>query len=249
MDISQNDRTIDMRRMATDTFEARFPIGSGGGLQLDPLRIDGHTRYGFEAKPKDIGMASYRIIGAFAIWMFILLAAAISHADSADLLPRLKGGGHILMLRHALAPGTGDPPHFRLGDCRTQRNLDARGREQATNIGVWLRTRGITQARIYASQWCRCLETAALIDLGPVTPLPALNSFFQRPQDREPNLAALRDFISRQSQDGDLIILVTHFVTIAGITGESVSSGEGVLLAPPNTNALQVIGRLGFVAD
>lgn len=191
-------------------------------------------------------MASYRITRAFAAGFFILLSAAVSQADPADLDQRLKGGGRILMLRHALAPGTGDPPDFKIGDCRTQRNLDARGREEARTIGAWLRARGITKARVYSSQWCRCLETADLLDLGPVTPLPALNSFFERPQEREMRLSALRDFITRQPTDGDLIILVTHFVTIAGITGEGVSSGWGVLLELSAANAPRVAGRLDF---
>jgi phosphohistidine phosphatase SixA len=150
------------------------------------------------------------------------------------------------MIRHALAPGSGDPENFQIGDCSTQRNLDARGRAQAAGIGEWLRSRGIEKARTFSSQWCRCLETAHLIGLGPVTPLPALNSFYQRPQDREPNLSALRDFISKQTPDSELIILVTHFVTILGISNESVSSGEGVVLHLKESGSHDVIGRLSF---
>ncbi len=191
-------------------------------------------------------MAPYRITEALAAGFFIFMAASISQADPADLVKRLKDGGHILMLRHALAPGTGDPSDFKLGDCRTQRNLDARGRDQARTIGAWLRARGITTARVYSSQWCRCLETAELIALGPVTPLPALNSFFERPLEREMRLSALRDFISRRPADGELIILVTHYVTIAGITGEGPASGGGVLLELSAENAPQVVGRLDF---
>jgi len=150
------------------------------------------------------------------------------------------------MIRHALAPGTGDPDHFKIGDCATQRNLNEQGRSQARNIGRWLRSRGIDNVRVFSSQWCRCLETAELIDLGPVSALPALNSFFDRPQDEEPNLAALGVFFSEQPADGALIILVTHFVTIAGITNESVSSGEGVLMRLTGTDRIEVIGRLDF---
>ncbi len=72
------------------------------------------------------------------------------------------------MVRHAIAPGNGDPPNFNIGDCSTQRNLDDSGRTQARRIGRWLRSNGIKSARIYSSQWCRCLETAKLIDLGSV---------------------------------------------------------------------------------
>lgn len=123
------------------------------------------------------------------IFIFLLpSAAAGTIPDTAELVGRMKAGRHILMIRHALAPGTGDPANFKIGDCSTQRNLDVRGREQARDIGNWLRSNGITSARMYSSQWCRCLETAGLIDLGPVEELPALNSFFELLQNREPNL-------------------------------------------------------------
>ena len=176
----------------------------------------------------------------------IFLAAAGASADQTDLIDRLKSGGHILMIRHALAPGSGDPPNFKIGDCSTQRNLDDSGRTQARSIGIWLRTNGIKSARIYSSQWCRCLETANLIDLGPVQELAALNSFYEKIEDREPNLKALNQFISQQPVNGKLIILVTHYVTIGAIAGTSVSSGEGVLLELHKNKPYTVVGRLNF---
>jgi hypothetical protein len=90
------------------------------------------------------------------------------------------------------------------------------------------------------------LETAMLLNLGPVVELPSLNSFYDRPQDREPNINILQEFISAQSRDGELIILVTHFVTISAITGEGVSSGEGVVLRLKDGAAYDVVGRLDF---
>jgi len=178
--------------------------------------------------------------------VLIFLAAAGVSADQTELIDRLKVGGHILMIRHALAPGNGDPPNFKIGDCSTQRNLDDTGRDQARNIGVWLRTNGIKSARVYSSQWCRCLETAKLMDLGPVQELAALNSFYEWIQDREPNLDALNEFISQQSAEGELIILVTHFVTITAIAGTGVSPGEGVLLALHEDAPYTIVGRLNF---
>lgn len=158
----------------------------------------------------------------------------------------VPSSGHIIMIRHALAPGSGDPQNFRIGDCRTQRNLDDRGREQARAIGRWLRSRGISSARVYSSQWCRCLETARLMNLGPVEELAALNSFYERPQDREPNLSALRAFLAKQPRNSRLIVLVTHYVTIAGLTGEFVSSGGGVLLKLGDDGGATVVRRLDF---
>jgi phosphohistidine phosphatase SixA len=176
----------------------------------------------------------------------ITLATAGVDPGHAEMIERMKAGGHILMIRHALAPGTGDPANFRIGDCSTQRNLDNRGRKQAKAIGDWLRSNGITSARVYSSQWCRCLETAKLLEMGLVSELPALNSFFEMTQDRHPNLKALRTFIAQQPSDGALIILVTHFVTISAVADEAVSSGEGVLLELKEDAPYEVVGRLSF---
>lgn len=181
------------------------------------------------------------ILLSFSFWV-----PSRANADQRELIERLKAGGHILMVRHALAPGTGDPPNFTIGDCSTQRNLDETGRAQARKVGDWLRASGVSSARVYSSQWCRCIETAKLMDMGPVVELPALNSFYERVQDRKPNLKTLNGFISRQPVDGELIIFVTHFVTIGAIAGESVSSGEGVLLELRDAEGFTVVGRLDF---
>jgi len=178
--------------------------------------------------------------------LLVLLAGVSASADQSEVVGRLKGGGHILMIRHALAPGSGDPSDLKIGDCSTQRNLDESGRVQARSIGTWLRKNGIDSARIYSSQWCRCLETARRMDLGPVQELSALNSFFEKVEDREPNLRSLKHFISQQPADGELIIMVTHFVTISAIAGTGVSSGHGVLLELRKDMPYRIVGRLNF---
>lgn len=175
-----------------------------------------------------------------------LLVPGVPDAAEVGLVQRMKAGGHVLMIRHALAPGIGDPMEFKIGDCSTQRNLDARGRAQARAIGEWLRSEGIGRARVYSSQWCRCLETARLIGLGPVAELAPLNSFYERPDDREPNLRDLRDFLSKQSTEGPLLVLVTHQVIIQALTGRSVASGEGILLALRPDRSLEVVGPVAF---
>lgn len=189
---------------------------------------------------------------AFSFRILLVILAGISlptltsgSSEGLDAIRALQAGGGVLMIRHANAPGSGDPANFKIGDCATQRNLDARGRAQARAIGVFLRQHGIAKVRLYSSQWCRCLETARLMNLGAVQPLPALNSFFSRPEDREARLAALKAFLAQQPRDGRPIILISHYVTIAAMTGEGVSSGEGVVLqlkkGPP-----KVVGRLNF---
>jgi phosphohistidine phosphatase SixA len=177
-----------------------------------------------------------------------LITLAIAGVDPghAEMIERMKAGGHILMIRHALAPGTGDPANFRIGDCSTQRNLNDRGRKQAKAIGDWLRSNGITSARVYSSQWCRCLDTAKLLEMGSVEELPALNSFYELTQDRDSNLKALKTFIVQQPFDGVLIIMVTHFVTISAVASEAVSSGEGVLLELNKDALYENVGRLNF---
>jgi phosphohistidine phosphatase SixA len=177
--------------------------------------------------------------------MVAAVAARPLLADDA-VAARLREPGAVLLIRHALAPGIGDPDGFRLDDCATQRNLNDEGRRQARAIGDWLRGRGIAQARVYSSQWCRCLETATLLDLGPVTKLPALNSFFERRQDREPILAALREFLATQPRDGSLLVLVTHQVTISALSDTFADSGTGVLMALGESGRLERVGPLAF---
>ncbi len=187
-----------------------------------------------------------------ALWLVVLLAApgitdrAVAQGLEGDLVARLLAGGHVLMIRHATAPGTGDPEGFRLADCSTQRNLSDSGRDQARAIGSWLRARGILSARVYSSQWCRCMETAELLGLGGVTPLPALNSFFDRPANREPNLAKLRAFLVAQPPRGEPLILVTHQVTITAMTGIFPDSGEGVVLSLGGEGEPETVGRTRF---
>lgn len=150
-------------------------------------------------------------------------------ADGFDLT-RLQQGGHVVLLRHARAPGTGDPDHFRIDDCATQRNLDQAGRAQARTLGERFRSAGIDHAEIHSSQWCRCLQTAELLGLGPVQKLPALNSIFRRPAERAPRIAAMQAFLASSPDDGPLVILVSHQVNIAALTGQSTASGEAIVL-------------------
>lgn len=169
-----------------------------------------------------------------------------SPSRGAETVPleELARPGRLLMLRHANAPGIGDPPAFKLDDCSTQRNLDDAGRAQATALGARLASAGIRSARVYSSQWCRCLETARLLRLGPVTALPALNSFYGRSQQRGTTLAALRDFLGRLPTEGRPVVLVTHQVTIAAFTGEGTDSGAGSLFQLNGSGAPHLIGSI-----
>ena len=175
----------------------------------------------------------------------ILLCSApgTSAADDAALWRALNSAGHVALLRHALAPGTGDPAHFVLRDCSTQRNLSREGRDQAARIGARFAANGIGQARVLSSQWCRCLETAKLLGLGPVEELPVLNSFFRRYERREPQTRGLEDWLAGQPLDRP-VVLVTHQVNITALTGVYPSSGELVVVRRAEDGALTVLGTI-----
>ena len=180
----------------------------------------------------------------------VLLGLAVSLipgptlAADDELWAALARGGHVALMRHAEAPGTGDPPNFRLNDCATQRNLSEEGRRFSRDLGAQFRRRGVGVARVLSSQWCRCLETARLMDLGPVGTAPeALNSFFENPSERERSTAALRRLLAALPRDGTAL-LVTHQVNITALTGVFPQSGEIVVLRLDPAGGYAVAGRL-----
>ena len=163
-------------------------------------------------------------------------------ADDAALWTGLRNGTLVALIRHAEAPGTGDPAGFKLGDCTTQRNLSEQGRRQAQDAGVMLRDKGIAAATVYSSQWCRCLDTAAGLGLGPVIQQPALNSFFDDAQRDKAQTNALRRLI-RERPPGKPLIMVTHQVNITALSGVYPRSGE-IIVVRPDGEKLSVIGRV-----
>ena len=170
-------------------------------------------------------------------WSWLLLVGLLctivfntTHATSLQEYAE-KPFGRVLMLRHALAPGFGDPSNFQLRDCSTQRILDEVGREQSRQIGNAFRKAGLRFEGVYSSQWCRCLDTAELLDIGTVDDFTGLNSFYTMPEREAEWLAELREHITLLGRRTDEpVIMVTHAVTISAIAGVSVGSGEAVLL-------------------
>ena len=128
-----------------------------------------------------------------AILIFkICLFGNISSADTISWSEVLdQPNFNVIFLRHALAPGYGDPSEFHISDCKTQRNINEEGRDQARAIGIKLKMKGFLFNEIYSSEWCRCLETATLMDLGEITIFSGLNSFFQDHYDRKETLLKL----------------------------------------------------------
>ena len=166
-----------------------------------------------------------------------------SSEGKADLWKDLRMGRSFVLLRHAIAPGTGDPENFTLGDCSTQRNLSDAGREQARAIGELFRANGIDNARLFSSQWCRCRETAALLELGSVGELPYLNSFFQRYQQQDFQTQKVKEWLGAQ-EFGPALVLVTHQVNISALTGFYPSSGELVFASRSEGEQITVLGTV-----
>ena len=145
-------------------------------------------------------------------------------------------------MRHATAPGTGDPAEFRLGDCGTQRNLSAVGRDQARAIGTRLREAGVVPDVVATSQWCRARDTAELLALGPPEDWPEINSFFAGRGDRGAQTEATLARLAALPEEA-VVLLVTHQVNITALTGIVPQSGE-IIVTRRDGGALSVVGRL-----
>jgi phosphohistidine phosphatase SixA len=183
-----------------------------------------------------------RLLGA-AILASLLAAPGPVWADE-NVWALLKKPGHIVLLRHSYAPES--PPEadpVDLKNCAVQRNLDETGRAQARRLGDEFRKRGIKRAVIYSSQYCRNLETARLLKLGPVKELPALNmTLFGRPGEMRAAAEKSRAFL--ETIPATLAILVTHVGNIQALTGLLVSSGEFAVVHFGPSGDLVVDGRI-----
>ena len=150
---------------------------------------------------------------------------------ASELSELLKKPDHVLLMRHAIAPGIGDPAGYKLQDCKTQRNLDATGRAQAQKTGQWLKAQGVGNALVFSSAWCRCKETAENLAFGTPALEASLNSFFDDMRQGSQSNANLQKFIANQlkAKGEKALVLVTHQVNITQFTGETVGSGDMVL--------------------
>ena len=164
--------------------------------------------------------------------LIALLLICLPNLVWANDWSALREPGAIAIMRHALAPGGGDPSNHTIDDCSTQRNLSNAGRTQARNIGTALREQGITFDGVFSSQWCRTRDTASLLDLGAPTDLPALNSFFGNRINRAPQTADLESFLTETQ---GRLMLVTHQVNISALTGTSTRSGEIIVFRMTDT--------------
>lgn len=195
-----------------------------GGAILDTFKrsTEKHAR-------EDMRKHQVNIITGF----LILLSASWAHARDAlaDAVSAINA--NVVFMRHAIAPGFGDPENFSIHNCATQRNLDESGRHQAREIGTQLGASAIQFVEILSSEWCRCKETAQLLNVGPLQTFSGLNSFFQSHADATETLTRLRQRL--RSLKPGVTLMVTHQVVISAVTGNSVGSGEMIAF---NTDTL-----------
>jgi len=155
-----------------------------------------------------------------------------SQQVNAALVDDLKDGQHVLLMRHADAPGIGDPSGYVVSQCSSQRNLGEYGKKQAKAIGAWLTSQGIQKADVFSSPWCRCLDTANLLNKGPVKIEPSLASFFDNMSLEKRQNKELERFIKSElaKQLKIPLILVTHHVNIQAYTGKVLGVGDMILV-------------------
>jgi phosphohistidine phosphatase SixA len=179
--------------------------------------------------------------------LILVLSATPSAADDpAALWALLTDGGRVALVRHAATSGgAGDPPGFRLEDCATQRNLTEQGRADAKALGERFRAHGIRVDKVLSSEWCRCRDTAALMDLGPVEIAPTFNNAFTL-RDRVDQLTAgARAIVTAWKGPGTLVVH-THGANLRPLTGIDPGEGGMVVVSPDaaSPGGLRVYGRI-----
>ena len=178
--------------------------------------------------------------------LLISLLGQSAMANELAIWDKLQGTnpkGYVLLLRHTIAPGVGDPENFKLNDCSTQRNLSQLGRDDAKAVGDWLKRRDIKISRVESSRWCRAKETAQLLGIGKVRLNSNLDSLFESadPAKAIQTVRVKKQIVDWRNKSG-LLVLVGHFVNIGAVAGVGVGSGEGVLVKADSKGKITVVG-------
>ena len=176
----------------------------------------------------------------FFIIIFISLASSIKADLNKNLINQLEDGGKLIFIRHAYAPGNGDPNNFNLNDCSTQRNLNSLVRKQARDIGEFFRKNKIEIYKVLSSEWCRCKETAD-IAFKEYSTNSFLNSFYSSKyvKNKDKQVDALNKYVKKFNSNGNLIF-VTHYVLISEVLNYGASSGE-VVISDKNFNIVGTV--------
>ena len=173
----------------------------------------------------------------FFIIIFISLTTPIKADLYKNLINQLEDGGKLIFIRHAYAPGNGDPAGFNLNDCSTQRNLSEDGRKQAQRIGEFFTKNKIEIDKVLSSEWCRCKETAKIAFKNYSTN-SFLNSFYSSKfsKNKDKQVKAFNYYIKNLESKKNLIF-VTHYVFISEILNYGPSSGE-IVVSDKNLNII-----------
>ena len=176
----------------------------------------------------------------FLLILFITINSPIKADSNQNLINELKNGGKLIFIRHAYAPGGGDPNNFDINDCNTQRNLNNSGREQAKNIGNFFKDNNINIENVYSSEWCRCKETA-LIAFKKFETQDFLNSFFSSKfaKNKDSQMNNLKEFI-KNNKSKQNIVFVTHYVVISESLNYLSSSGE-IVVSDKNLKVIDTV--------
>ena len=176
----------------------------------------------------------------YLLLIFICINTLVKADSKKTLINELQKGGKLIFIRHAYAPGGGDPDNFDINDCTTQRNLSDSGRIQSQKIGNFFEENNISIEKVYSSEWCRCKETAS-IAFKKYETINFLNSFFSAKfaNNKKKQIIDFDKFISNWDKDQNLVF-VTHYVVISEILNYAPSSGEIVI----SDKSLKVIDTL-----
>ncbi|MEM1276764.1 MAG: histidine phosphatase family protein [Pseudomonadota bacterium] len=177
------------------------------------------------------------------IFAVLIVCAAIQARADPSVLGLLAEPRTHAVMRHALAPGTGDPEDFDISDCATQRNLDEKGRRQARRAGDMMREAGVMPDLIWSSRWCRCLETAELMAIGPVETRSMLNSFSSARWQSVQKTKATREALAALPAD-QTAFLVTHNVNAEALTGTRPVSGEIQVVRVTEAGEIELLGSV-----
>ena len=191
-----------------------------------------------------------RMVRAIQFALFIAFVLAIGAANATDesaAWNALRADGYVALIRHASAPGpAGDPADYKLDDCATQRNLSEQGRAEARALGERFRTQRVKVGKIVSSEWCRCQQTAELMNIGPVEVEPTFNNAFVLNALRDALIASARATIVAWRGPGTMVV-VTHGQNIMAMLGIHPREGEVIVVAPDpaSENKMRLIGRIG----
>ena len=168
---------------------------------------------------------------------FISLTTSINANSNKKLINQINEGNKLIFIRHAYAPGSGDPNNFNLNDCSTQRNLSEEGRKQAHKIGEFFKNNKFKVEKVFSSEWCRCKETAE-IAFKDYSTKNFLNSFYSSKyaKNKTNQIKELNDYVS-QLKSSKNIVFVTHYVLISEVLNYAPSSGE-IVVSDKNFNMI-----------